>query len=138
MLLQVCPGVFDKAISDVFDNVFREVLMAYHDQTPVISLLSLESLLQDRFRLVQDLISSFTADYLTKKLLIVINEAQNLSNRISPIIHGLRKISESEQDYCVVTCGTGNGADELEILVGSGGIGATLDKIDHRIVDFLH
>ncbi|KAF9317743.1 hypothetical protein BG006_003312 [Podila minutissima] len=148
MLLQVCPGAFDESVSDIFDNVFRIVLNAYHDQTPAIPLLSLELLLQDRFRLVQDLISSFASDSLTKKLLVVLDEAQTLSDHgreffissadprdmrsiLSPIIHGLRNISKSRQDYCVVTCGTGIGADELEILVGSGGIAATLDQIDH-------
>ncbi|KAG0010957.1 hypothetical protein BGZ82_003210 [Podila clonocystis] len=153
MLLQVCPGAFDEALLDVFDDVFRIVLNAYHDQTTAIPLPSLERLLQDRFRLVQDLISSFASDSLTKKLLVVLDEAQTLSDHgkecfvssadsrelrsiLSPIIHGLRNISESGQDYCVVTCGTGIGADELEILVGSGGIAATLDQIDHRIVDF--
>ncbi|KAG0010264.1 hypothetical protein BGZ81_002867 [Podila clonocystis] len=153
MLLQVCPGAFDETVSDVFDDVFRSVLNAYHDQTSAIPLPSLERLLQDRFRLVQDLISSFDSDSPTKKLLVVLDEAQTLSDHgrecfvssadsrdlrsiLSPIIHGLRNISENGQDYCVVTCGTGIGADELEILVGSGGIAATLDQIDHRIVDF--
>ncbi|KAF9115632.1 hypothetical protein BGX30_006215 [Mortierella sp. GBA39] len=114
---------------------------------------SLKILLQDRFRQVQSQISSFTSDSLTNKLLVVLDEAQTLSDHgkdhfvssadssdlrsiLSPIIHGLRNISESGRDYCVVTCGTGIGADELEILVGSGGIAATLDQIDHRIVDF--
>ncbi|KAF9272749.1 hypothetical protein BGZ74_005085, partial [Mortierella antarctica] len=153
MLLQVCPGAFDAAVPDVFDAVFRDILNAYHDQSPVITLPSLKRLLQDRFRLVQGQISSFTSDSLTNKLLVVLDEAQTLSDHekdcfmsstdsgdlrsiLSPIIHGLRNISESGQDYCVVTCGTGIGADELEILVGSGGIAATLDQIDHRIVDF--
>jgi hypothetical protein len=153
MLLQVCPGAFDVAVPDVFDIAFRAILRAYHDQTPALSLPSLKILLWDRFRQVQSQISSFTSDSLTSKLLVVLDEAQTLSDHgkdyfvssadsrdlrsiLSPIIHGLRNISESGRDYCVVTCGTGIGADELEILVGSGGIAATLDQIDHRIVDF--
>lgn len=55
---------------------------------------------------------------------------------LSPIIHGLRNISQNERDYCVVTCGTGIGADELEILANSGGIAGNLDQIDRRIIDF--
>ncbi|KAG0279993.1 hypothetical protein BGZ97_009474, partial [Linnemannia gamsii] len=153
MLLQVLPGTFDPAVPDIFDAVFRDILYAYHHQSPTITLPSLERLLQNRFRLVQDLISSFASDSLTKKLLVVLDEAQTLSDHgrecfvssadsrdlrsiLSPIIHGLMNISGSAQDYCVVTCGTGIGADELEILVGSGGIAATLDQIDDRIVDF--
>ncbi|KAK3827173.1 MAG: hypothetical protein JOS17DRAFT_749111 [Linnemannia elongata] len=153
MLLQVCPGAFDAAVPDVFDFVFRAILRAYHDQTPALPLPSLKILLQDRFRQAQGQISSFSSDSLTNKLLVVLDEAQTLSDHgrgcfvsradsrdlrsiLSPIIHGLRSISESERDYCVVTCGTGIGADELEILASSGGIAANLDQIDHRIVDF--
>ncbi|KAK3838749.1 MAG: hypothetical protein JOS17DRAFT_813362 [Linnemannia elongata] len=153
MLLQVCPGAFNEAVSDVFDDVFRIVLNAYHDQTPAIPLPSLERLLQDRFRHVQNLISPFASDSLTKKLLGVLDEAQTLSDHgreyfvssadsrdlrsiLSPITHGLRNFSENGQDYCMVICGTEIGADELEVLVGSGGIAATLDQIDHRTVDF--
>jgi len=80
MLFQVYPGAFDEAALDVFDDVFRIVLNAYHHQTPAIPLPSLERLLQDRFRLVQDLISSFASDSLTKKLFIVLDEAQTLSD----------------------------------------------------------
>ncbi|KAF9312447.1 hypothetical protein BG003_006268 [Podila horticola] len=153
MLLQVCPGAFDATVPDVFDIVFRAILRAYHDQTPSLTLPSLKILLQDRFRQVQGQISSFSSDSLTKKLLVVLDEAQTLSDHgrdcfvsradtrhlrsiLSPIIHGLRSISESGRDYCVVTCGTGIGADELEMLASSGGIAANLDQIDHQIVDF--
>ena len=153
MLLQVCPGAFDATVPDVFDDVFRDVLNAYHDQTPTIPLPSLERLLQERFRKVQGRVSSFISDSLTNKLLVVLDEAQTLSDHgrecfvsradsrdlrsiLSPIIHGLRNISESERDYCVVTCGTGIGADELELLANSGGIANSLDQIERRIVDF--
>lgn len=69
--------------------------------------------------MVQSQISSFTSDSLMKKLLIVLDEAQTLSNHgrecfvscadlrdlrsiLSPIIHGLRNVSESGQDSNVV------------------------------------
>ncbi|KAF8941158.1 hypothetical protein BGZ58_001874 [Dissophora ornata] len=153
MLLQVCPGAFDVAVPDVFDIVFRAILDAYHDQRPVIPLPSLEDLLQGRFRQVQGQISSFTSDSLTNKLLVVLDEAQTLSDHgrgyfvspadrrdlksiLSPIIHGLRNISESRRDYCVVTCGTGIGADEYEVLLNSGGIGDIWEQVNRRIVDF--
>ncbi|KAG0195127.1 hypothetical protein BGX28_002234, partial [Mortierella sp. GBA30] len=80
MLLQVCPGAFDATVPDVFDTVFRAVLDAYHDQTPGIPLPSLELLLQDRFRQAQGQISSFSSDSLTNKLLVVLDEAQTLSD----------------------------------------------------------
>ncbi|KAI7826477.1 hypothetical protein BC939DRAFT_111067 [Gamsiella multidivaricata] len=153
MLLQVCPGAFDATVSDVFNDVFRDVLNTYHDQTPAIPLSSLKRLLQDRFRKVQGQISSFAADSPTSKLLVVFDEAQTLSDHgreyfvsradsrdlrsiLSPSIHGPRNISESERDYCVVTCGTGISADELEVLANSGGIAGSLDQIERRIVDF--
>ncbi|KAG0364211.1 hypothetical protein BGX24_004729, partial [Mortierella sp. AD032] len=126
---------------------------AYPDQTPVIPLASLERLLRDRFRQVQGQISLITFESLTNKSLVVLDEAQTLSDHgrgcfvshadpndlrslLSPIVHGLKNISKDVQDYCVVTCGTGFGADELEILVSSGGIALNSDQIDHRIMDF--
>ncbi|KAF9316612.1 hypothetical protein BGZ91_005521 [Linnemannia elongata] len=153
MLLLVCPGVFDAAVSDVFDTVFRTILYAYYDQTPALPLLSLTILLQDRFRQLQGLITSFISDSRTNQLLVVLDEAQILSDHgrecfvsradpsdlrsiLSPIINGLRNISESESDYCVVTCATGIGADELEDLTNSGGIAGDLDQLSRRIVDF--
>ncbi|KAF9176748.1 hypothetical protein BGZ51_009713, partial [Haplosporangium sp. Z 767] len=153
MLLQVCPGAFDAAVPDIFNIVFRAILRAYHDQTPALPLSNLGILLQDRFSQIQGQISSFSSDSVTNKFLVILDEAQTLSDHgrdcfvshansrdfrsiLSPIIHGLRSISGSEQDYCVVTCGTGIGADELEILASSGGIAANLDQIDHQIVDF--
>ncbi|KAF9344976.1 hypothetical protein BGX34_005164, partial [Mortierella sp. NVP85] len=152
MLLQVCPGVFDLSVPDVFDRVFRAILRAYHDQKPALPLPSLEILLHDRFHRTHGQIS-FPSDSPTNKLLVVLDEAQTLSDHgkdcfvsradsrdlrsiLSPIIHGLRSISESKRDYCVVTCGTGIGADELEILASSGGVATNLDHIDHRIMDF--
>ncbi|KAI8358380.1 hypothetical protein B0O80DRAFT_280690 [Mortierella sp. GBAus27b] len=153
MLLQVCPGAFDATVPDVFDIVFTAVLDTYHEQTPVIPLPSLERLLQERFRQVQGQISSFTPDPRTNKLLVVLDEAQTLSDHgrnffvshvdseqprsfLSPIIHGLRSISKNSLDYCVVTCGTGIGADELEILVSSGGMATNEPRIDPRILNF--
>ncbi|KAF8944066.1 hypothetical protein BGZ47_004697 [Haplosporangium gracile] len=135
MLFQVCPGAFDAA-------------------TPPLPVLSLKILLQDRFRQAQGQISLFSSDSLTNKLFVVLDEAQALSDYgrdsfvsradsrdlrsiLSPIIHGLRRISESGRNYCVVTCGASIGTDEIEILASSGGIAANLDQIDHRIVDFL-
>ncbi|KAG0044704.1 hypothetical protein BGZ83_010081 [Gryganskiella cystojenkinii] len=151
MLFQVCPGAFDTAVPDVFDMVFRAILRVYHDQTPSLSILKI--LLQDRFRQAQDQISSFSYDSLINKLLVVLDEAQTLSDHgrdcfvsradsrdlrsvLSPIIHGLRSISASEQDYCVVTCGTGIGADVLKVLLSSGGIGSSWEQVNRRIVDF--
>ncbi|KAG0182232.1 hypothetical protein DFQ28_002144, partial [Apophysomyces sp. BC1034] len=107
----------------------------------------------DQFRLVQGQIS-FASDSPTNKLLVVLDEAQTLSDHgrecfvsradprdlksiLSPIIHGLRNISASERDYCVVTCGTGIGADELAVLANSGGVAGSLDQIKRHIVDFL-
>ncbi|KAG9071666.1 hypothetical protein KI688_005879 [Linnemannia hyalina] len=153
MLLQVCPGAFDATVPDVFDVVFKATLDAYHYQTPCIPFASLERPLQDRFHQVQDQLSSFTFNSPTNKILVVLDEAQTLSNHgkecfvshadpgdlrsiLSPIIHGLRSISGSTGDYCVVTCGTGIGADELEVMANSGGIAGNLDQIDRRIVDF--
>ncbi|KAG9067166.1 hypothetical protein KI688_011947 [Linnemannia hyalina] len=153
MLLQVCPGVFDATVPDVFNVVFNAILHACHNQMPCIPFASLEHLLQDRFHQVQDQLSSFTSDSPTNKLLVVLNSAQALSDYgrdcfvshadpsdlrslLSPIIHGLRSISGNLRDYCVVTCGAGIGADELEALATSGGIGGNLDQIDRRIVDF--
>ncbi|KAI8344986.1 hypothetical protein B0O80DRAFT_492022 [Mortierella sp. GBAus27b] len=153
MLLQVCPGAFDATVPDVFDIVFTAVLDTYHEQTPVIPLPSLERLLQERFRQVQGQISSFTPDPRTNKLLVVLDEAQTLSDHgrnffvshvdseqprsfLSPIIYGLRSISKNSLDYCVVTCGTGIGADELEILVNSGGMATNEPRIDPRILNF--
>lgn len=80
MLLQVCPGAFDAVIPDVFDIVFKTVLDAYHDQTLAIPLPSLERPLQDRFRLVQGQISMLASDSPTNKLLVVLDEAQTLSD----------------------------------------------------------
>jgi hypothetical protein len=71
MLLQVCPGAFDATVPGVFDLVFRAILDAYHDRTPVIPLPNLERLLQDRFRRVQGQISSYTSDSLMGRLLIL-------------------------------------------------------------------
>ncbi|KAF9402540.1 hypothetical protein BGZ94_004878, partial [Podila epigama] len=154
MLLQVCPGAFDATVPDVFDLVFRAILDAYHRQMPVISLPNLERLLQDRFRQVQGQISSYTSDSLMDRLLIVLDEAQTLSDHgkdffvsrsdtndtrslLSPVVRGLKNISGSAEDFCVVTCGTGIGADELEVLLGSGGIGSgSTVQVDRRIVDF--
>ncbi|KAF9151680.1 hypothetical protein DFQ26_001160, partial [Actinomortierella ambigua] len=153
MLLQVCPEAFDAAVPDVFDVVFRAILNAYHDKAPLIPLPSLERLLQDRFRQFQGQLSSSTPDSLANKFLVVLDEAQALSDHgrecfvshadsrdlrsiLFPIIHGLRNISKSGRDYCVVTCGTGIGADELEILANSGNNAANLDQINNRIVDF--
>ncbi|KAF8931617.1 hypothetical protein BGZ47_011751 [Haplosporangium gracile] len=153
MLFQVCPGAFDAAVPDVFDIVFRAILRAFHDQTPPLPFPSLKALLQDRFRQVQGQMSSFSSDTLTNKLLVVLDEAQTLSDHgreffvlrvdlrdptsiLSPIIHGLRSISDSESDYCVVTCDAGISADELELLVGSGGIGEHFDQLDDQIVNF--
>ncbi|KAG0208429.1 hypothetical protein BGX31_002333, partial [Mortierella sp. GBA43] len=155
MLLQVCPGAFDSSIPDVFDTVFRAILLAYHNQKSALPFPSLERLLHDRFRQIQSQISSFSSDSPTNKLIVVLDEAQALSNHgrgcfvsladhrdlrsiLSPIIHGLRSISKRSQDYCVVTCGTGIGADELDILrLGSfGGIGENLEHVDFRILDF--
>ncbi|KAG0076743.1 hypothetical protein BGZ90_008266 [Linnemannia elongata] len=156
MLLQVCPGAFDPEIPDVFDAVFRAVLDAYHDHTPGIPLLSVERLLQARFRQVQGRITAFTSDSPTNRFLVVLDEAQALSDHgrecflsrtdtgdvrsirsiLSPIIHGLRNISQNERDYCVVTCATGIVADELEDLTNSGGIAGDLDQLSRRIVEF--
>ncbi|KAK3836309.1 MAG: hypothetical protein J3R72DRAFT_493789 [Linnemannia gamsii] len=125
---------------------------AYPDQTPVIPLASLERLLRDQFRQVQGQMSLITLESLTNKFL-VLDEAQTLSDHgrgyfvshtdpndlrslLSSIVHGLRNISKDVQDYRVVTCGTGFGADEPEILVSSGGIALTSNQIDHRIMDF--
>ncbi|KAG0369043.1 hypothetical protein BGX24_002566, partial [Mortierella sp. AD032] len=64
-------------------------------------------------------------------------DPSELRSILSPIVHGLRNISEIERDYCVVTCGTDIGADELEVLLGSGGIGSgSTVQVDRRIVDF--
>ncbi|KAG0332645.1 hypothetical protein BG004_001163 [Podila humilis] len=154
MLLQVLPGTFDDEIPDVFDAVFRNILDAYHGQSPINTPDSLNSSLQHRFRHVQDLISSSSSDPPTKTFLVVLDEAQTLSDHgrqhfvssmdsrdprsvLSPIIHGLRKISVSEKEYCLVTCGTGIGADEHDILLDSCGIEATtLDPFEPQIVDF--
>ncbi|KAF9135667.1 hypothetical protein BGX30_011485 [Mortierella sp. GBA39] len=153
MLLQVCPGVFDATVPDVFNSVFNAILHAYHDQTPCIPFASLEHLLQERFHQVQDQLSSFISDSPTNKLLVVLDSAQALSDYgrdffvshadpsdlkslLSPFIRGLRSISGSARDYCVVTCGAGIDADELGVLAISGGIAGNLDQIDRRIVDF--
>ncbi|KAF9183685.1 hypothetical protein BGZ51_003863 [Haplosporangium sp. Z 767] len=65
-------------------------------------------------------------------------DARDPRSILSPIISGLRDISKRGKDYCVVTCGTGIGADELEILEISGTYGVTdgLDQIDGLITDF--
>ncbi|KAF8919690.1 hypothetical protein BGZ58_004622, partial [Dissophora ornata] len=60
----------------------------------------------------------------------------DLRSILSPIIHGLRNISGSRRDYCVVTCGTGIDADELEVLLSSGGIGESWEQVNDRIVEF--
>ncbi|KAF8920976.1 hypothetical protein BGZ58_004166, partial [Dissophora ornata] len=151
MVLQVCPGAFDAAVLDLFDTIFRSVLRAY--KALAISLPSLEDLLHDQFRLVQGQLPSYTSDPLPSKFLVVLDEAQTLSDQgkdsfvshadsgdlrsiLSPIIHGLRSISNNTQNYCVVTCGTGIGADELEVLLSSGGIGSSWEQVSRRIVDF--
>ncbi|KAF9408340.1 hypothetical protein BGZ94_002347 [Podila epigama] len=153
MLLQVCPGAFESTVPDVFDQIFRAVLDSYHKQEPAIPLLVLENIVQDKFRLVQELLSSYASDSRSSKFLVVLDEAQTLSEHgkdffvsrsdskdlrsiLSPIVHGLRNISSSAEDYCVVTCGTGIGADELDILLSSGGIGITGEQVNRRIVDF--
>ncbi|KAG0240818.1 hypothetical protein BG011_003616, partial [Mortierella polycephala] len=99
------------------------------------------------------LLSSYASDSPPSKFLVVLDEAQTLSDHgrdcfvshadsgdlrsiLSPIIHGLRSISDNTQNYCVVTCGTGIGADELEVLLSSGGIGSSWEQVNRRIVDF--
>ncbi|KAG0009092.1 hypothetical protein BGZ81_003644, partial [Podila clonocystis] len=120
---------------------------------PAISFPNLKRLLQAQFHLVQGLLSSYASDSPPSKFLVVLDEAQTLSDHgkdcfvshadsgdlrsiLSPIIHGLRSISNNTQNYCVVTCGTGIGADELEVLLSSGGIGSSWEQVNRRIVDF--
>ncbi|KAI1297001.1 hypothetical protein EDD11_007314 [Mortierella claussenii] len=154
MVLQyLCPGAFDEAVSDVFDDVFRRVLNAYHDQTPGILLLDLKRLPHKRFHMVQGQISLLASNSPTNKLLVVLDEAQTLSDHgrecfvsradsrdrrsiLSPTVRGPRNIFECVRDYCVVTCGTGIDADELEVLSNSGGIASNVDKLERRILDF--
>ncbi|KAF9131526.1 hypothetical protein BGW39_001702 [Mortierella sp. 14UC] len=153
MLLQVCPGAFEPAVPDVFDSIFQALLDVYHNQIPAISFPNLKRLLQAQFHLVQGLLSSYASDSPPSKFLVVLDEAQTLSDHgkdcfvshadssdlrsiLSPIIHGLRSISNNTQDYCVVTCGAGIGADELEVLLSSGGIGSSWEQVNRRIVDF--
>ncbi|KAF9426176.1 hypothetical protein BGZ76_002874, partial [Entomortierella beljakovae] len=153
MLLQVCPGAFGTSMPDVFDTVFGATLRAYHALVPALSLLSLEGILQDLFHLVKVKLSEYTSDSIANKFLVVLDEAQTLSDHmkdcfvshadsrdmrsiLSPIIHGLRSISDNSQNYCIVTCGTGIGADELEILLSSGGIGSSWEQVNRRIIDF--
>lgn len=80
MLLQVCLGAFDEAVSDVFDDVFRTLVNAFHDQKLVISLPSLKRLLQDQLRLDQGQLSLFAFISPTSKLLVVLDEAQTVSD----------------------------------------------------------
>lgn len=63
-------------------------------------------------------------------------DPRDLRSILSPIINGLRNISESKSDYCVVTCATGIDADELEDLTNSDGIAGDPDQFSRRIVDF--
>ncbi|KAF9994817.1 hypothetical protein BGZ79_000394 [Entomortierella chlamydospora] len=147
MLLQVCPGAFEPTIPDVFDSIFRALLDVYHGHIPAISFPNLKRLLQTQFHLVQRLLSSYASDSPPSKFLVVLDEAQTLSDHgkgyfmshaesgdlrsiLSPIIHGLRSISSNTQNYCVVTCGTGIGADELEVLLSSGGIGNSWEQVN--------
>ncbi|KAG0276876.1 hypothetical protein BGZ95_006898, partial [Linnemannia exigua] len=134
--------------------VLQHCLNAYHDQTPVIPLTILERLLQDQFRQIQGQITSYTSDSLMDRILVVLDEAQTLSDHgkdffvsrsdtndtrslLSPVVRGLRNILSSAENFCVVTCGAGIGADGLEVLLDSGGIGSgSMVQVDRRIVDF--
>jgi hypothetical protein len=56
------------------------VISANHDRMAAIPLLSLRSLLQDQFRLVQGQLPLFDFNSPTNKLLVVLDEVQTLSD----------------------------------------------------------
>jgi hypothetical protein len=80
MLRQVCPRAFDEAVSDVFDDIFRTLVNAFHDQTPMSCLRSLKRLIQDQFRLFQGHLCLFDLNSSTNKLRVVLEQTHTLSD----------------------------------------------------------
>jgi len=148
MLLQVRPYVFavkDDVTEDIFDNVFNHIVLDIINNN--INPISLTYALREQFRRLKGLLRDRGVRIGTDaKFLMVLDEAQVLrdiglgdyvSTRLeeerpvlSPVLHGLRHISMSEGDYCVIPCGTGLSHYDLEWIQNSG----SASKVDPSLV----
>ncbi|KAF9345957.1 hypothetical protein BGX26_002558 [Mortierella sp. AD094] len=162
-LLQVCPGIFgdlmvdifkSDSTVDIFQSLFEKLASRYH--THNIPREDLRTLVQDAFKRIKDLLFSRGQPVYTRnKFLIGLDEAQTLGNvfydrftsqqqnsresrpLLSPVLYGLRSISETQTEFCIVPSGTGLSSYDLDWMENSGG--ATKYEnvaMEHRVINF--
>ncbi|KAF9165943.1 hypothetical protein DFQ26_009077 [Actinomortierella ambigua] len=149
MLLQV--GFDTMGMEDLFDNLFDEIAGIIHSHSVSIDTMSL--LVRKQFSSLRQRLSApalnAPAQRVRYKILLVIDEAQNLSKKefggfpsqkapsdvegqsgtaspgdfmrpvLSPFVHGLYGIANGKNSFCVVPCGTGLSIFDMKWLEDS-------------------
>ncbi|KAF9276720.1 hypothetical protein BGZ88_001564, partial [Linnemannia elongata] len=141
MLLQV--GCCTMSVGDLSSMLFTSIADAIHGHSIIIT--NMRILVRDRFSSLRQRFPSLTSDTpfqsFDYKILLVIDEAQNLGRQETPskaerhartgsfddykrpifsaLVHGLYQIAADRNQFCVIPCGTGLSILDIDWLEDS-------------------
>ncbi|KAF8962660.1 hypothetical protein BGZ46_001134 [Entomortierella lignicola] len=143
MMAQVAPQ--SMMSDDLFDILFKKLMDRVHSSQA--TMVNVQMLVRGRFGELKEMLCShklYKRSHLIEskyKILIIVDEAQILGDKehgfyiteskspeamddperplLSPMVHGLYKVSENDNDFCVIPCGTGLSIYDMRYLSDS-------------------